>query len=335
MIVAPPPQPPAIVEPASARTCDAAARLRLLSPPSPGDETVSLACSIRLAPGDHVLRRVILEGAEASGAEIDCNGATIGRAEPPPTLTELAVEIRSRPPAGGSGAWSSGSWSSVSWSRPSGVSLRNCRILGHVRVWGMGVNGQGAAVKASSHGPGHTARAQAAAPTQVSIRDSTITALGHIPLYLAPGVTGFTLQGSTLNGRSGAGAIYLDAESADNVIADNTIAVDIRREAIAVDGSARNRITGNRFQLHGQGGVRLYRNCGEGGTVRHQTPSDNVVTGNAFSGGGGLFGPEAVVVNSRGGWRLYCGQDAGYPFGSSLDDSDGGTGNVVLPNAIE
>ncbi|WP_187275471.1 right-handed parallel beta-helix repeat-containing protein [Methylobacterium sp. WL6] len=325
MIVSLPPAPPALVEPASARPCDAATRARLLSPPSPGDETVSLACSIGLSPGDHVLRRVVIEGAEASGAEIDCGGATIGRAEPAPTLAELAVEIRSRAPTGAGGIWS----------RPSGVTLRNCRILGHIRVWGMGLNGQGLAVKASSHSLGHTERAQAAAPTEVAIRDSTITALGHIPIYLAPGVTRFTLQGSTLNGNSGADAIYLDAESADNVIADNTIDVAIGREAIAVDGSARNRITGNRIAQHGQGGVRLYRNCGEGGTVRHQSPSDNVITGNVFTGGGGLFGSTAIVVNSRGGWRLYCGQDAGYPFGSSRDDADGGTGNVVEPNTSE
>lgn len=325
MIVALPPAPPAFVETVSARPCDAATRARLLSPPGPGDATVALACSISLSPGDHVLRRIVVEGAEASGAEIDCNGATIGRADPAPTLAELAVEIRSRAPVGAQGAWS----------RPVGVTLRNCHILGHVRIWGMGVNGQGLAVKASSHSLGHTERAQAAAPTQVTIRDSTITALGHIPLYLAPGVTRFSLQGSTLTGRSGADAIYLDAESADNVIADNTIAVAIGREAIAIDGSARNRITGNRIATQGQGGVRLYRNCGEGGTVRHQTPSDNVITGNTFTGGGGLFGSAAIVVNSRGGWRLYCREDAGYPFGSSLDDADGGTGNVVEPNTVE
>ena len=324
MIVTLPPAPPALVEPASAQACDAATRARLLSAPSPGDDTVAIACSITLSPGDHVLRRVVIEGAEASGAEIDCAGATIGRSEPAPALAAFALEIRARPPAGAGGAWS----------RPKGVSLRNCRILGHVRIWGMGLNGQGAAVKASSHGLGHTERAQAAAPTEITIRDSTITALGHIPLYLAPGVTRFTLQGSTLDGRSGADAIYLDAESADNVIADNTIAVALGREAIAVDGSARNRITGNRIALNGQGGVRLYRNCGEGGTVRHQTPSDNVVTGNTFTGGG-LFAPAAIVVNSRGGWRLYCSQDSGYPFGSSRDDSDGGTGNVVEPNTVE
>ena len=94
-----------------------------------------------------------------------------------------------------------------------------------------------------------------------------------------------------------------------------------------------NRITGNRFALHGEGGVRLYRNCGEGGTVRHQTPSDNVVTGNTFRGAGFFAAP--IVVNSRNGWDIHCGADSGYPFGSSLDNRDNGTGNVVEPNRTE
>ena len=242
-----------------------------------------------------------------------------------PALTDFAIAIHSRPQTAGSGGWD----------RPSDITIRDCRILGHVRIWGLGANGQGEAVRDSSHALGHTERAQAAAPTRITIRASTITALGRIPLYLAPGVTRFTLRDSTLTGRSAAGALYLDAESADNVIADNVFSVATGREAIAVDGSARNRITGNRFDLGGQGAVRLYRNCGEGGTVRHQTPSDNVVTGNVFVRGSGFFTSEPVVVNARGGWRLYCRDDAGYPFGSSLDDSDGGTGNVIAPNRTE
>ncbi len=41
------------------------------------------------------------------------------------------------------------------------------------------------------------------------------------------------------------------------------------------------------------------------------------------------------MVNSRNGWRLTCGEDAGYPFGSSSDNADHGTGNVVEPNRVE
>lgn len=317
---------PALVETVSAQTCDAATRARVLAPPSPGDDSVRLTCSLRLGPTDRVLKRILLEGSPASGITIACNGAAIGRMESdrPHAFTDFAIEIRSTAADAEGGPWS----------RPSDISISDCRIVGNIRIWGMGLNGQAPAVRHSSRSLGHTERAQAAAPTRIGILDSTITALGSIPFYLAPGVTQVTLKGSRLTGRSGSTAVYLDAESAQNTIADNDFALATEREAIAVDGSARNRITGNRFDLRRQGGIRLYRNCGEGGTVRHQTPSDNMVTGNTFSGSG-AFRPQAIVVNSRGGWRLYCRDDAGYPFGSSADDADGGTGNVVDPNTIE
>lgn len=309
---------------AAAAPCDAGARARLLSPPSPGDETAMLTCSVRLQPGDRIERRILLEGAAASGVVIDCNGATLGRAEPAPKFYEFAVEIRSRRPDP----------SVERWERPVGVTLRDCTILGNVRVWGMGLNGQGEAVRESSHRLGHTERAQAAAPAGVRILESRLTALGSIPLYLGPGVTGMTLSGSTLSGKSGSVALYLDAESADNVITGNVFTVETGREAVALDGSARNTIRQNRFALGSRGGIHLYRNCGEGGTVRHQTPSDNVITDNDFRYTGFLRSA-TVKVGSRGGWGWNCGEDAGYPFGSSLDDDDHAAGNVVERNRVE
>ncbi|MFH6787138.1 MULTISPECIES: right-handed parallel beta-helix repeat-containing protein [Methylobacterium] len=319
-----PPEPPALVRRAAATPCDAAVRARLLAPPRPGEEEVSLTCSLRLAPGDRILKRLVLEGSAASNLTLDCAGAGLGVPGEPAHLGAYTIAIRSRPPARPGEAWD----------RPSGIRIRDCTVFGHVRIWGMGENGQGPLVRESSHSLGHTARAQAAAPTDVTITGTTITAAGPIPLYLGPGVTRVTLRGSRLAGRSVSTALYLDAESAENRIEDNAIETETGRELVAVDGSARNRITGNRFILRGEGGVRLYRNCGEGGTVRHQTPSDNVVTGNVFRTGG-FFQAAPIVVNSRNGWRLTCGEDAGYPFGSSLDNRDNGTGNVVAPNTVE
>lgn len=313
--------PPAIVRPAP--DCDAATRALILSPRKPGDEAASLTCSLRLGPGERVTRRLLFEGSAASGVVVACDGAAIGPGEAGTSLVDFAVEIRSRPPAPGSSRWD----------RPTDVTIKGCAILGHVRIWGMGMNGQGAAVRDSSHSLGHTERAQAAAPARIAILDATITAYGRIPIYLGPGVTGFTLRDSRIMGASSATAVYLDAESADNVIAGNSFDIRTGREVVAIDGSARNRITGNSFALHGEGGVRLYRNCGEGGTVRHQTPSDNVVTGNTFRGAGYFTPP--IVVNSRNGWDIHCWEDSGYPFGSSLDNRDNGTGNVVEPNRSE
>lgn len=168
-------------------------------------------------------------------------------------------------------------------------------------------------------------------PRNVELERVAIVGTGSIPLYVGPGVTRLSLTNSTLTGSSVATAVYLDAESADNRIENNTIAVTTRREAIAVDGSARNRIVDNRFLLGGRGGVFLYRNCGERGVIRHQTPSDNAITDNVFSGAARLR-PQLVVVGSREGRRAYCGADRGYPWGSSADDGDHATGNVVARN---
>lgn len=309
---------------AVASPCGPGLRAELLAAPTPGDDGVALTCSLRLQPGDRVRRRIRLEGSAASGVDLDCNGATLGRTDPAPKFYEFAVEIRSR----------RADPSVEVWDRPSGVTLRNCAILGNVRIWGMGLNGQGEAVKRSSHALGHTERAQAAAPTQVRILDSRITALGSIPLYLGPGVTGFTLSGSTLSGTSSAVALYLDAESAGNTITGNVFSVETGREMVALDGSAGNTIRNNTVVLGHHGGIHLYRNCGEGGTVRHQTPSDNVITDNRFRYTG-LLRSAPVNVGSRGGWGWNCGDDAGYPFGSSLDDDDHATGNVVERNVSE
>ena len=143
-----------------------------------------------------------------------------------------------------------------------------------------------------------------------------------------------TCRQSRVIGRSSSVAVYLDAESARNTLAGNTFEIETGREVIAVDGSARNRILDNRFRIGWRGGIYLYRNCGEGGTVRHQTPSFNTVTGNRFSYGLPLHLP-AISVGAREGWWLYCGEDDGFPFGSSADNGDNATDNVVENNVVE
>ena len=269
-------------------------------------------------------KRLLLEGSAASGVEIDCGGGRIGRPGAEPPFPNFTVEIRSRAPQG----------ARKEWDRPTDVAIRNCTIAGPVRVWGMAINGQGETLKLSSRSLGHTERAQAAAPSRITIDASTFEGSGAIPLYLGPGVTGFSLTNSRMLGRSGSVALYLDAESAENNITGNSFEIDTGREVVAVDGSARNRITDNRFRITWRGGIFLYRNCGEGGTIRHQTPSFNTITGNRFEYGLPLHLP-AISVGAREGWRLYCGEDAGYPFGSSADNGDGATGNVVENNVVQ
>jgi len=42
-----------------------------------------------------------------------------------------------------------------------------------------------------------------------------------------------------------------------------------------------------------------------------------------------------VVVGAREGGRRYCADDRGWPFGSSLDDGDHATGNMVARNRTQ
>ena len=214
---------------------------------------------------------------------------------------------------------------------PTGVTIKRCKINGSIRVAGLGFNGEAPGVNASSKETGHTARAQAAAPSQINLYNLTITGKGRIPLYLAPGVTKVSLVDSTINGRSVSVALYLDAESGFNIIRNNTFDIDdANREIIAVDGSANNQLLANNIKRAANGGIHLYRNCGEGGTVRHQAPQNNLIAGNAINNTGGY----GIWLGSRNGGRFYCKDDAGFSFGSSKDDGDFADNNTVRNNTF-
>ena len=304
-------------DPVVTRPCSPVEVRALTTPAAADAPAVRLTCFATLPPGASIRRHVVFEGAEASGAGLDCNGGSVGLPGRSSTTRDPTVAVWSRRAGQG-------------WSIPRGVRITRCTIHGNLRVWGLGRDDI-EALRTSSRTPGHTAAVQAAAPSGLTLETVTFVATGSIPLYIGPGVTGVRMTGGGFRGQSVSTAVYLDAESAGAVI--RNVAFDIRteREQIAVDGSARNRIEGNRFQLDGRGGVFLYRNCGEDGVIRHQTPSENVITSNRFEGAAWLT-PRPVVVGSREGRRRYCGDDAGYPFGSSADDRDRAAGNVVRGN---
>lgn len=283
------------------------------------ESPLRLSCSVNLPVGQSITRPLILEGNVSSGLSIACNGGTIGREGRTVTTAQPTVAIWSRKTAAGL------------WERPTDIAIRNCHIIGNLRIWGMGSDGSYDDLRASSRLAGHIERAQDAAPARITLDKLTLSGRGSIPLYIGPGVTDVSLTNSTLNGTTTATALYLDAESANNRIENNQILTRTGREKIAVDGSAHNTITDNRFDLHGQPGILLYRNCGERGVIRHQTPSHNRIEDNAFTGASWMR-PRLVVENARNGRRSYCGDDAGYPFGSSIDDRDNGTGNIIQNN---
>jgi len=211
------------------------------------------------------------------------------------------------------------------------VTIKRCKINGSIRTIGLGHNGEALGVKESSVTLGHTARAQAAAPKGTVLYALTITGHGRIPLYLGPGTTRLTMSDSTINGRSDSVALYLDAESGSNIIRNNIFALtSSSREVIALDGSADNQLLSNTIKNAKAGGIFLYRNCGEGGTVRHQAPQNNFIAGNTIDNTGGY----GIWLGSRNGGRLYCSDDKGFPFGSSKDDGDFANDNIVRDNTF-
>lgn len=257
----PPSQPPVpettpVENVNQAPACASDVRAKLLAP---GANPISIGCSVQLSSSDVVSHPLILEGSGASGAVLDCGGATIDVSSGEGRKQKTAIAVRSKKTASGP------------WEAPSNITIRNCNINGFVRIYGLGENADGATMKASSRNPDHTAFAQASAPKNVRLDNVTFTAPDGIPLYVGPGVTNAALVNSRINGKSTSVAIYLDAESANNTISNNIFGITTeKREMIAIDGSANNRIAGNTFQHSENGGVFLYRNCGEGGVIRHQ-----------------------------------------------------------------
>lgn len=257
-----------------------------------------------------------LEGSGDNGRVIDLQGGWLNEGK----LTELV--IRSKEAEKG-------------WDVPERITIRNGRIRGSIRIFGLGVNGEAPKVRESSHREGHTARAQAAAPRAIFLEDLQIEADHRIPLYLGPGVTGVTVRNCTFTGWSASTTVYLDAESGGNRIEGCTFDVRSGREVMAVDGSATNIITGNRFLQTPFGGIYLYRNCGEGGTVRHQTPQGNVIENNFFNVKDLRQGSYGIWLGSRQGRRSYCEEDAGYTFGSSIDNRDFADHNILHGNVFQ
>jgi len=222
------------------------------------------------------------------------------------------------------------------WQRPQNFEFTNWKLNGSIRILGAGSSAS-KAVKQSSFSLGHTERMQAAAPSGITLSNLQINAIGKIPLVVGPGSTQVALRNSTISGRSQSVGIYLDAESANNEIVNNTFSLKLGREVIAVDGSRQNVISSNTFARLPWGGVYVYRNCGERGVVRHQEPAENRILANTFN----LNTLRSFLFEYRYGIWLgsresrppsYCGADRGYSFGSSINNGDFANDNIINGN---
>jgi parallel beta-helix repeat protein len=315
------PSTPPVENVAEKSACDADVQSKLKAP---GTNAVTLNCSLRLSSADVITRPLVFEGSAASGSVLDCGGGTLDVSAGESRKQKTAIVVRSKKTASGA------------WDAPSGVTISNCRIKGFVRLYGLGENANGEIMKMSSRNRDHTAFAQASAPRNVRLENVSFDAPDGIPLYVGPGVTKSALVNSRINGRSTAVAVYLDAESANNTISNNVFGISTeKRELIAIDGSAGNRITNNTFERADNGGIFVYRNCGEGGVIRHQKPQYNQIAGNTFRYRSSFLARPAVWLNSRNGSSSYCFMDPAYPFGSSASNLDFAQNNVVRNNRLD
>jgi hypothetical protein len=289
---------------------------------------VDIDCNLTLDPTDVVTRRLLIAGRASSGITVDCNGATIRGNH---WNNQEAIVVTSRTDESGA------------WRGAENVTVRNCIVHGRVRVAGGGEK-----LLESSYDRDHTQKIQARSPKNIVFDRLDIHAYGNDPFYVFPGALRVTLMNSRISGRSNGVAVYLEAESAENVIKDNNIGVrGGGREQIAIDGSARNLIVGNRLSGVNNGGIFIYRNCGEKGVIRHQFPEDNVILDNVFAYEGNtptawnVRKPvmPAVWIASRQNDRPMpwqdnlCDDDTGGPkIGSNLDDDDHAYRTVVAQN---
>lgn len=330
-----------------------------------------VTCDLHLEPGNVITKRLIVQG-PTSNITIDLNGARLNGGLGTFNHGRDMIEVRSREvnPTNDPNQISS-------YQRPANITIKNGEIIGSVRIWGMAKNGEGDPTwedvvvcgttcitvrqevpgsnqyRKSSYLAGHTGRAQANAPTNIVLDNVTITGVSRIPVYFSPGVTNSKLINSEVKGASSNTGIYLDAESSGNLIKGNYLHVRTGgnvtnmwdRPQINIDGSAHNRIINNLFAELSHGGIYLYRNCGEAGVVRHQTPSYNQIINNRFiyvnygpSSVTGSVNPSVYIgARDRGvlaGWFTFCGDDNSHPYGSGVSDRDHATHNVVMQNQI-
>lgn len=311
-----------------ATACTDDERTLLIAPATEDAQDYNLRCSTSLSAEITISKRIIID---ASSVRLDCNGAAIDARELPWYSPDVdMIEIRSVDEA-------------PHFQRPEDVAVTGCRVEGSIRIFGMCRNGQDCPVQRSSSVlPGHTERARDAAPRRVTLDAMHVTGNRRIPVYLSPGVTESAVTNSTIDGSSVKGALYLDAESDSNLVHANSIFFDTDSDGnerssplVAIDGSSNNTITDNYFSGLDKGGIFLYRNCGEDGTARWNTPSTNLIAGNTFYYRT-YDGPNpAVFLGSRGpGYAGYCDEDDDVPGGSGESDLDFATDNVVTGNQI-
>ena len=108
-----------------------------------------------------------------------------------------------------------------SWSVPTDINIQHARVTGSIRLHGMGRNGEASAIREASRKSDGQAAIRSAAPKRVTLQSMWVEGTGRNPIYFGPGVVHITLKNSTVTGVSRRVGVYLDVESAHNILTGN------------------------------------------------------------------------------------------------------------------
>lgn len=177
----------------------------------------------------------------------------------------------------------------------SDVTVRNCNVLNAKTGIYVGLTGSDAK-KAQQYS---REELYARTPHHVRIENGSVRNSSGVGIYIDDYASEVTVEG-TLISDSGSAGIYLEHSSRRNRILNSTLSGNgygkfpdlrlgaARREAIAVDSSAHNRIEGNHIHDNAAGGIFLYKNCHEharsnpASVPRWQAAEHNLIKGNTI-----------------------------------------------------
>jgi hypothetical protein len=259
-------------------------------PPAPGSQLVGCdraAERLTIAVATHLDPSCDYTGGAditTSGATLDCRGARIVRTSAETERNGIDVTTTTDVPL-------------------TDVAVRNCLVEG----WGNNVRIQREGYKELAEGVEYENGTARILFENSRFYDSTASGF-----FIGAYVTGVTLRNVEVSGSSAVG-IYVEAGSKDNVIEDSRIhangwgdvgpegvpitvgGTELRyestgREGIAIDGSRDNVVRNNWIAGNANGGIHLYKNCGEDFTtrpnahwVRRYGATGNLITGNFIS----------------------------------------------------
>ena len=305
----------------------------LLSEPNNIAEfTEVIDCNLKLPENTIVKKRLIFN---KSGVIFDCNGSKIlpdkqfliadGRKE--------TIKVASRKTVLNN---------QEKWTATENVEIKNCsEVGGSVRVDSPYVRNEitnSFINYKNNQGPSYVIELRESAPKKIKLQNIHIknNFLGSASLYIEQGVTEVTFTNSSIAHETEGPSVYLAPEGGYHRIEDSVFhhssqnetvfGINNGRELLAIDGSEGNVISNNVFSGLNDGGIFLYRNCGENGQIRYVTPSNNLIINNTFYYRNATSPEPGVFIASRNGvspgevlgFGGYCDFDEGY--GWMFDD---------------